>query len=128
MGRDVTGGRSGDRSAWLERVGSITQWQRRGERAPHKPLLLLFRLGRLQATGSSRVRYAEVESDLRALLDEFGPTRASKPEYPFHHLQSDGPRHVDGDDGSAPTISRTPCAGDRCTTPSLGCRVRSTDT
>lgn len=30
---------------WLERVASIRQWTRNGERAPHKPSLLLYALG-----------------------------------------------------------------------------------
>jgi putative restriction endonuclease len=30
-----------------EKLNSIKMWQRGGERAPHKPLLLLYALGRL---------------------------------------------------------------------------------
>ena len=76
---------------WLERIGAIRQWVRRGERAPHKPLLLLYCLGRLQRTGSTEVRYSEAEPALAELLRNFGPpARKTSPAYPFHHLQSDG--------------------------------------
>jgi putative restriction endonuclease len=76
---------------WLERIGAIRQWVRQGERAPHKPLLLLYSLGRLQRTGSTEVRYSEAEPALAELLRNFGPpTRKTSPAYPFHHLQSDG--------------------------------------
>lgn len=94
-----------DRSIWLERVGGIKQWRRAGERAPHKPLLLLYLLGRLQRTGETGVRYADAEADLQALLDEFGPPRKTSPAYPFHHLQSDGLWRVRGDDGRDPGTS-----------------------
>ncbi len=88
---------------WLDRVAAIRQWTRNGERAPHKPLLLLFAIGRLQRTGSSRVAFTEAEPRLQALLDEFGPSgRRTSPAYPFHHLQTDGLWIVRTDDGSDP--------------------------
>lgn len=59
-------------TAWIERVTSLSQWRRGGERAPHKPLVLLYALGRLQHTGTSKMAYADVEKDLKRLLDEFG--------------------------------------------------------
>jgi putative restriction endonuclease len=68
----------------------LNQWRRGGERAPHKPLLLLYALGRLQRTGSSATPFADAESDLRRLLEEFGPPRRTSPGYPFHHLTTDG--------------------------------------
>lgn len=75
---------------WVRRVTSLNQWSRGGERAPHKPLLLLYALGCLQRTGSSLIRFADAERDLRRLLEEFGPPRTTSPGYPFHHLTSDG--------------------------------------
>lgn len=75
---------------WVRRVTSLNQWRRAGERAPHKPLLLLYALGRLQRTGSSAVAFVDAEADLRRLLEEFGPPRSTSPGYPFHHLVSDG--------------------------------------
>jgi putative restriction endonuclease len=75
---------------WIERVTHLNQWRRGGERAPHKPLLLLYALGRLQRTGSASVAFVDAEPDLKRLLEEFGPPRPPHPEYPFHHLTSDG--------------------------------------
>lgn len=75
---------------WVERVTSLNQWRRGGERAPHKPLLLLYALGQLQRSGSSRMAFGDVEADLKHLLEEFGPPRPTSPGYPFHHLVSDG--------------------------------------
>jgi putative restriction endonuclease len=75
---------------WVERVEQLRRWTRNGERAPHKPLLLLYALGRYQADGGAPVRYSDAEDDLNNLLAEFGPPRTTSPGYPFHHLTSDG--------------------------------------
>ena len=53
---------------WVERVTSLNQWRRGGERAPHKPLLLLYALGRLQRTGSSRMAFVEAEGDQKSVV------------------------------------------------------------
>lgn len=88
---------------WLRRVGSIRQWSRGGERAPHKPLLLLYALGLLQRTGATNVAYTEAEPTLARLLSEYGPpARTTSPAYPFHHLQTDGLWIVNVPVGSAP--------------------------
>ena len=92
---------------WAEEFASIRQWQRGSERAPHKPLLLLFVMGRLQQTGSSATPFAEAEPDLKRLLAEFGPPRSSSPAYPFHHLRSDGFWSVTTKDGTDPGTSLT---------------------
>ena len=76
---------------WEQRVAKIRTWQRDGVRAPHKPLLLLYALGRLQRAGQNEpVTFVEAEGPLADLLVEFGPPRKSSPGYPFHHLESDG--------------------------------------
>lgn len=76
---------------WLEKIIRLRSHQRNGIRAPHKPLLLLFALGRLQRTGSTKVTFNEAEGPLRDLLREFGPARGRlSAEYPFYHLVSDG--------------------------------------
>ncbi len=93
---------------WLERVAGIRQWTRNGERAPHKPLLLLYALGRLQRTGTTEVSYVEAEPALAHLLQDFGPpNRKSTPAYPFHHLQSDGLWSVTTATGDSPGSSPT---------------------
>jgi putative restriction endonuclease len=79
-----------DRSAvWLERVGRIRQWQQRGERAPHKPLLLLYALGRLHRELPDDISYHDAAPELATLLSEFGPPRSTSPAYPFRRLAND---------------------------------------
>jgi len=76
---------------WIERVGAIRKWTRGGERAPHKPLLLLFALGRLQRIGRNEpIRYVDAELPLASLLADFGPPRQTSPAYPFRRLANDG--------------------------------------
>ena len=75
---------------WIGRIEQLRRCTRNGERAPHKPLLLLYALGRYQADGGTPVRFSEAEGQLSQLLEEFGPPRKSSPGYPFHHLTSDG--------------------------------------
>lgn len=71
-------------------VRSIRTWVRGEQRAPHKPLLLLLALARVQRGESRLVAFTDVEEPLRRLLVEFGPSRDSyHPEYPFWRLQSD---------------------------------------
>lgn len=76
---------------WLDRLASIRAWSRGGVRAPHKPLLLLWLLGRLQRSqANTPVAFTEAEGPLGALLKEYGPPNPTSPGYPFHHLTSDG--------------------------------------
>ncbi len=75
----------------LRRFERITVWKAGGQRAPHKPLLLLWALARLVRGEGRLAGFAEVDGPLRRLLAGFGPPRRSyHPEYPFWHLQSDG--------------------------------------
>lgn len=73
-------------------------WSRREQRAPHKPLLVLLALGRLQAGAARLLKFDDIEKTLAQLLQDFGPPRRTPhPEYPFWRLQNDGiwqvPRH-----------------------------------
>ncbi|WP_406382390.1 phosphorothioated DNA-binding restriction endonuclease [Streptomyces sp. NBC_01618] len=84
---------------WLERTAKLRQWSRSGTRAPHKPLLFLYALGRFQQDADGELRYSAVEDDLRRLLAEYGPPNRTTPAYPFHHLVSDGVWEVRTDGG-----------------------------
>ena len=78
-------------------IQSIRIWQRNGERAPHKPLLLLYALGRLTRGEPRVMSYEQVKEDLRKLLMEFGPYRQSySPSYPFVRLTNDGIWEISG--------------------------------
>ena len=73
-----------------EGFNNLTVWKRGGERAPHKPLLALYAIGRALRGEPRMVEYAKVDADLGKLLIEFGPRRQSyHPEYPFWRLQND---------------------------------------
>ncbi|MGW3459888.1 phosphorothioated DNA-binding restriction endonuclease [Streptomyces olivaceoviridis] len=84
---------------WLERIAKLRQWTKGGTRAPHKPLLLLYALGRFQENADDGLRYTAVEHDLQRLLTEYGPPNKTTPAYPFHHLVSDGVWEVRTDRG-----------------------------
>lgn len=71
-------------------LDGLNVWKRNGERAPHKPLLILLALGAFQR-GIRQLPFKDYEHRLRELLREFGPSRRSyHPEYPFWRLQQDG--------------------------------------
>jgi putative restriction endonuclease len=73
-----------------ERFRSLTVWRRGGERAPHKPLLALYAIGRALRGEPRMASYAEVDKDLGKLLVEFGPRRRTvRTEYPFWRLRND---------------------------------------
>lgn len=79
-----------DREGILDLFQHITVWKKGDQRAPHKPLLLLIMLARLQQGKDRQVAYAEIEEPLTKLLIEFGPSRKSNhPELPFWYLQYD---------------------------------------
>ena len=78
-------------SHWDNIIKHLNVWKRRGERAPHKPLLLLMVLAHAQQKKTNEFRFSDIDTPLRTLLREFGPTRKSyHPEFPFWHLQTDG--------------------------------------
>lgn len=97
----------------LKAFDGIRVWQKGDRRAVHKPLLILFELGRISRGESAEIEYGAAESRLMELLQEFGPAGSSKSRhYPFWHLQSDGlwqlhgPDHIlDRPAGAAPNIT-----------------------
>ncbi len=74
----------------LDRFRHVNVWQRGDRRAPHKPLLLLYALGRCSRNAGHEIPYLDVERDLRRLLVDFGPPSTPRPEMPFWYLQNDG--------------------------------------
>lgn len=75
----------------IEAFGRIRSFQQNGQRAPHKPLVLLLALAALQRGDERWLDFNEHEAKLRQLLIDFGPDQISpRPEYPFWRLQNDG--------------------------------------
>jgi putative restriction endonuclease len=79
------------RDAVLGLFDRLNVWSRRDQRAPHKPLLVLYALGRWTRGQPADIPFRQADADLTALLKEFGPpSRSYRPEDPFWRLQNDG--------------------------------------
>jgi putative restriction endonuclease len=75
----------------LQAFDEIRRAQRAGVYAPHKPLLILLALARVQRNEPRLVEFAAIDTPLQSLLAEFGPSSAAKSRhYPFWHLATDG--------------------------------------
>jgi putative restriction endonuclease len=82
--------------ALLQRFRDLNVWRRGDERAPHKPLLVLYALAQIQSGAERLIPFDQLEGPLERLLQEFGPPRKSPhPELPFFHLQTDGVWEID---------------------------------
>jgi putative restriction endonuclease len=74
-----------------ELFDQITVWKKGSQRAPHKPLLILYALSQSLRGKDRLIPYTEIDEQLKQLLIDFGPFRKSyHPEYPFWRLQNDG--------------------------------------
>ena len=66
-------------------------WEQQERRAPHKPLLALWAIGRCLRNEARLAPYEEIASQLGYLLGRFGPPRKRlNPEVPYWYLQNDG--------------------------------------
>ena len=76
----------------LQKFETLRQWGSNGERALHKPLLVLYAIGKLLRGEERLISYKhDIEENLKNLLREFGPRRDSyNPHFPFWRLQNDG--------------------------------------
>ena len=86
----------------LDKIQTIDPWKnsKTGERAPHKPLLILYAMGRLLCEGKKHIRFVEFYDPFAHLLEEFGPPRKSyHPEYLFWRLRTDEIWVIDPQDG-----------------------------
>ncbi|WP_243355797.1 phosphorothioated DNA-binding restriction endonuclease [Bacillus litorisediminis] len=74
-----------------DKINNLSIWKKGDQRAPHKPLLILYALSRFNAGKDRFIPYKEVREVLSNLLIDFGPKRKSyHPEEPFVRLQRDG--------------------------------------
>ncbi|HYP68744.1 MAG TPA: HNH endonuclease [Thiobacillaceae bacterium] len=78
------------RTQILDAFDRIRVWQQGDKRAPHKPLLVLLALGRLQRGEPGTIEFSQIDAPLKALIDEFGPSGAGRNrQLPFWHLATD---------------------------------------
>ena len=100
------------RQRLLKTLERLNVWKRGGDRAPHKPLLLLWALGRIRRGEGRLASYErDAEEPLKKLLTDFGPRRkVLHPENPFWHLQTDDLWELDAALSSSP--GRGPTRGD----------------
>ena len=96
-----------DREQILQKFETFQQWGSGGERAPHKPLLLLYAIGKLLRGEDRLISYTDdIEENLKNLLRDFGPRRDRyNPHFPFWRLQNDGIWEVSDADNIRQTAS-----------------------
>ena len=97
------------RQSLLKALEQLKVWKRGGARAPHKPLLLLWALGRIWRGEDRLASYErDAEEPLKKLLGDFGaPRKVLHPENPFWHLQTDDLWELDAAFSIAPGRSPT---------------------
>jgi putative restriction endonuclease len=84
---------------FLERLDKILVYRKGEQRAPHKPLYLLFCLASLQHGLPRLQRFDAISNALSVALHRFGPrTKSLHPEYPFWRLQHDNLAVVEADE------------------------------
>ncbi len=80
-----------NREAIAHKFEQLKVWKNADRRAPHKPLLVLYAIGKLLRDGNRFLPYSEIDDNLGNLLREFGPRQANdRTHYPFWRLQNDG--------------------------------------
>ena len=83
----------------MQKFDTLRLWQRGDERAPHKPLLVLYAIGKLLRGENRLVPFTEIDENLGELLREFGPKRkVQRTQLPFWRLQNDGVWEIPGAD------------------------------
>jgi len=85
----------------LAKLGALRQNSSSGTPAPHKPLLFLLALGRLQRNGSSELPWSVASVELADLITRFTPAASTsaiqRAAYPFTRLRADGVWLLDRD-------------------------------
>ena len=76
----------------LDRFRKLTLWSKNGSRAPHKPLLALWAIGRCLAGKPRLASFEVVDKALSVLLKSFAPRRKGRPDTqdPFWRMRNDG--------------------------------------
>ena len=86
-----------DSTAIKEKFKKLTIWKKGGKRAPHKPLLVLYALGKLLHNQSRLELYENIDIELKKLLIAFGSSHLNtRTEYPFWRLKNDNVWDIEG--------------------------------
>ena len=99
----------GEADYWVERVRSIRRFTRRDRdaRAPYKPLLLLWLIGRLAGRQPVEVSFKDAELDLKLLMHRYRLGRNVRVAYPFVYL-GQSPELWTVEDSSGRDVARLP--------------------
>lgn len=93
----------------LDAIDKLNVWKRHGERAPHKPLLILYALARQISDPEAKFEFSVIEKDIENLLNKYGRPQKKgtrqKPFEPFWRLQNDGIWEVRSDEKIEPDVS-----------------------
>ncbi len=85
----------------VHEFANLSIWTRQGQRAPHKPLLVLHALGRLQRGLPRMQSFHETEKEIQKAFALTIPGRQTQASYPFWNLRNDGIWEVTGTEGMA---------------------------
>ena len=81
----------------LSAFGKLNIWSANGQRAPNKPLLALWAIGRCLRGEPRLATYREVDMHLGELLRDFGPyRRVIHTDFPFWRLRNDHVWELEG--------------------------------
>lgn len=91
-------------------ITNITIWRKGEQRAPHKPLLLLYVLSHYRQGHGRLFNYsAEIHEPLLDLLERYGPQRREqRPDMPFWRLKGDGFWELENAERCSTTGSQQP--------------------
>ncbi|HAS6739045.1 phosphorothioated DNA-binding restriction endonuclease [Vibrio parahaemolyticus] len=75
----------------IDKIQTISRWRRGDQRAPHKPLMLLYALSQYKQGHERLFKFeSEVDDQVKELLVQYGPSRkAYHSEYPFWRLANE---------------------------------------
>lgn len=80
-----------------KRFAQIDAVDARGSRRPHRPLLVLYALGKLEED-VRKLSFEQLDRDFDVILKEFGPPHETSVKYPFWYLRKDDVWNVEDAD------------------------------
>lgn len=88
-------------------ISNITIWRKGEQRAPHKPLLLLYVLSHYRQGHDRLFDYgSEIHEQLLDLLERYGPQRREqRPDMPFWRLKGDGFWELQNANSAQPAVA-----------------------